>query len=409
MRVAVVSCVYPPEPVVSSRTSADVARALVERGHSVDVIAPFPSRPDPAVYERRRRVLFSIERGAPRVIRCFAFTSRSSRLLSRFLENASFGISSALVLAFVRKPDVIYLNTWPIVASTLLQCAARWRRIPVVTSVQDLYPDSLVSQRRTAKSSLLVRLVRRFDTAVARRSARLIVISERFAETYRSTRGIAAGRIEVIPNWADEDVCIDGERGRRFRARYRIAPDERLFVYAGNIGVAAGIDVILDAVRSVSADIRVLVAGSGADTDRIRSLSRPLGGRVLVHSPWPVEETDDVLSAADVFLLPTRGEQSFASVPSKLIRYFLAARPVLATALPGSDLDCAVRDARAGWVVLPDRPDLLAPAMEEVRSMPIEELAQTGRRAREYALAEYSRDACIPRVVKTVLEAANYP
>ena len=54
--------------------------------------------------------------------------------------------------------------------------------------------------------------------------------------------------------------------------------------------------------------------------------------RIRFYSPWPAAETSPALSAADILILPTQGRQSSASIPSKLIAYMLASRPVLALA-----------------------------------------------------------------------------
>src|SRR5260221_14116213 len=98
MRIVLVSCVFPPEPVVSSGTSVDVARALAARGHDVTVITPFPNRPAGRVYNDYRRTLFRRENTAEhfRILRCASTLSRRSSLLSRLAENVSFGIASSL-------------------------------------------------------------------------------------------------------------------------------------------------------------------------------------------------------------------------------------------------------------------------------------------------------------------------
>ncbi len=45
MKIYIVSCVFPPEPLVSAQTSAQIAEEMTELGHQVKVFAPFPSRP----------------------------------------------------------------------------------------------------------------------------------------------------------------------------------------------------------------------------------------------------------------------------------------------------------------------------------------------------------------------------
>ena len=51
MYALIVSAVFPPEPVVSAQTSAQIVDALVRRQHQVTVIAPFPSKPAGKLYQ----------------------------------------------------------------------------------------------------------------------------------------------------------------------------------------------------------------------------------------------------------------------------------------------------------------------------------------------------------------------
>ena len=126
------------------------------------------------------------------LIRCFSFFSPKGRILGRLIENLSFGIASSIVLLFSPKPDVIYTNTWPIIATGLVTFIARIHRIPYIVFVQDLYPESLEAQGRMQRNSVLYRIFRYIDTQIARHAAHLIVISKHFAEIYREDRRLPA-------------------------------------------------------------------------------------------------------------------------------------------------------------------------------------------------------------------------
>lgn len=99
MRVLIVSAVFPPEPVVSSQTSAQIAQALVERGHDVTVIMAFPNRPAGKLFSGYSRRLFQHKKSHAGVelVRCSSFLSPKSRMANRFLENISFGFTAGLV------------------------------------------------------------------------------------------------------------------------------------------------------------------------------------------------------------------------------------------------------------------------------------------------------------------------
>jgi glycosyltransferase involved in cell wall biosynthesis len=110
---------------------------------------------------------------------------------------------------------------------------------------------------------------------------------------------------------------------------------------------------------------------------------------------------------ADLLLLPTKAEQSLLSIPSKLISYFLSARPIVAAVLPASDTAMAVRDNGAGWVVEPESVEAMEEAILAASAMPGETLDRMGLAGRTYALQNLTREANLPRVVQVVEHAAR--
>lgn len=408
MRVLLVSCVFPPEPIISAQTSAQIAEELAGRGHAVTVVTAFPSHPGGRLYPGYRQRLLQRERQPPgvEVVRCFSVLSHESQLASRFVENLSFGLVSAGVVLFSRRPDVIYANTWPLFAAALLWLVARLRRIPLVVSVQDVYPETLDVQKRLRDGSPIMRLLKWLDGTVARGSQAVIVISERFARIYRQDRGVPAERVHLAPNWAEEAGCQAGAPSpEQVRSRHGIPVGAFVLAYGGKVGVAAGVETVIEAWRCLgeAGQGYLLIAGDGDKLADCREQARALK-QVKFQSPWPVEETVPLLAAADVLILPTRGSQSAVSVPSKLAVYLLAGRPVLALALPDSDLAEAIHRAGCGWVVPPDDPPALAAKIVEVAALPNGELQEKGRAGRDYALQNLSRHACLPRVIR-ILES----
>jgi colanic acid biosynthesis glycosyl transferase WcaI len=411
MRVLVISCVFPPEPVVSAQTSAQIAEMLANTNHTVTVVTSFPSRPAGKLFPGFSRKLVQRERteSGIEIVRCFSTLSPESRMLSRLLENLSFGLTGGWQALVGKRPQVVYANTWPIVATGLLLLVAKLRRIPVVISVQDVYPEALMTQQRIKDDGFLVRFLRWIDGVIARNSAHIIVISERFAEIYRDRRRVLSSRLSLVPNWIDSNQIDVNASGQQFRLRKGIARNDFLLVYGGNVGVAAGVETVIESIRLLANEtcIRLLVAGSGSQLAACQKSAQQIPGQpVLFHSPWAAEETSEVLRAADVLVLPTQREQSLASVPSKLLSYMLAGRPVLATAVPGSDLANLLSRSQCGWVVEPDRPDLLAAQIKEVTQLDPAERQRRGNSGREYVLRNFAKDVCLPKVIR-ILEQAG--
>ncbi len=406
MHIILVSSIYPPEPVVSGLTSAQIAEALQEKGHNVTVITAFPNRPDGHLYDGYSRRLYSRQRlpNGIHLIRCFSALSAESRMLSRLRENISFGFTSSLAALAASRPDVIYANTWPIFAANMVCSVARLRRIPIVVSVQDVYPDSLVAQGRIRTNGRLARWMRRMDRRMARQAAALVVPTPSFARTYQAERGVDRERIHHVPNWqSGQFVVPDDGAGVDCRKRLNIPASATVVLYGGNIGVAAGVENLIKSFQFLAdqPDLYLVIAGAGNQLQACRRLAQDMQHpRILFYTPWPVAETSALLSAADILALPTQGGQSLASIPSKLITYMLAKRPIVALALPESDLAIIIDQSQCGWWLPPDQPESLAKLIRATLNLPPEELNRRGQAGRGFALANLTRDVCLPQIVQ---------
>jgi glycosyltransferase involved in cell wall biosynthesis len=279
-------------------------------------------------------------------------------MMSRFVENLSFGITSGLRILFGKRPDAIYSNSWPIFATGIVAVVAKLRRVPLILRVQDVYPESLESQRRVTTRGWAFRLLRQCDLMIARSSEQLLVISPVFQRLYVNDRGVPAENVHVVPNWGNGDLA-DADRSAAlvFRRKLGIPEDAFVVVYAGNVGVASNAEMLVDALAKLKdlTQIYLVIAGDGSQLGICRDeAERQHLDRVVIHTPWKTEETGPVLQMADVLLLPTKGKQSLNSIPSKLITYLLSGHPVIAAVLPESDTAIAILGSGAGWVVNPD-------------------------------------------------------
>lgn len=408
-KIAVLSCVYPPEPVVSAQTSEQVACGLVSRGRVVTVVTSFPGRPGGKIYSGFRRALYA-QQSHPdgyTLVRCFSVPSSESATLSRLFENLIFGFTSAAFLAFAPRPDVIYSNTWPIFATGLMSLVARLRRVPYVVSIQDIYPESFAAQGRGSRSGLAFRFMHWIDRQIALRARHVIVISETFLEVYARDRGVPRERICVVPNWVEDNgQSSNAAAAATLRRRFSIPPGAFLVAYGGNIGTAAGIDTFVRAFRHTGPEVYGLIAGEGSQLIECQALAGAIAPQhISFFTPWPADQTMLLYQAADLLVLPTRGAQSMASVPSKMIRYMLSGKPILAAGLAGSDLARLIEKSQCGWLIPPDDPTALADKLAQIKTLSEVELQQRGESGRSYALAHFTSQVCLPKIIE-ILEKA---
>jgi colanic acid biosynthesis glycosyl transferase WcaI len=210
-----------------------------------------------------------------------------------------------------------------------------------------------------------------------------------------------------MPNWIDPSMLECEHTREECRKDLGVPADSFLYVYSGNIGAAAGLDRVIAeiAARATGREI-FLIAGCGSRLAACEEAARNChAGAVVFHTRYPQSETSKVLKAADVLLLPTYGEQAFTSLPSKLIWYMLAGRPILAIASPKSELDQVIRTVNCGWVV--SRTDELNSALDAASSTPRNELARLGELGRRFAQEHFTEEACLPRLHAILHKAAG--
>ena len=163
------------------------------------------------------------------------------------------------------------------------------RRIPLIVSIQDVYPESLVYQKRLGENSLLVRLFEYVDGAIARASKAVIVLSDRYARLYQESRRVPAEKVFVVPNWTEHIPQLRDDAGN-IRRKFQIPEDAFLLVYGGNIGYAAGVELLIEAFRYIQSEenVYLLIAGSGSKLSECQLLASEISGdKIRFYSPWP--------------------------------------------------------------------------------------------------------------------------
>src|SRR2546421_10374535 len=142
MRVLILSQYYSPEPVPKP---AELAQALIERGHSVAVITGFPNYPAGRLYRGFRLAPMRRERidGVP-VTRTFEFPYHGTSVLGRIINYLTFMLSAPLGSLFAPRCDAIYVWHPPLTIGISAWMIARMRRVPFVYDVQDIWPETAV-------------------------------------------------------------------------------------------------------------------------------------------------------------------------------------------------------------------------------------------------------------------------
>jgi glycosyltransferase involved in cell wall biosynthesis len=402
-RVLFVNRFYAPDESATSQMLTDLAEALTRSGFEVEVLCSRQLYGDAGADLPAAEVLRGVS------VRRLA-TTRFGRdsLVGRAVDYATFYLGAGTcMLARLRRGDVLVVKTDPPLLSLVGWLAARCRGARLVNWLQDLYPE--VASRLALSPvprpvEALLRAAR--DRSLA--TARVNVVLGTSMREYLIGRGIAAARISICENWADEGRLRPLAASRSGLRGSLGLGDRFVAAYSGNLGRAHDSSTILEAACALEGDAGIvfLMVGGGAG---MRSLEMQVRSRGLTNfrfTPYQAREAlSDSLAAGDVHLVSLRPELEGLIVPSKLYGILAAGRPVVFIGDPDGEVAELVATNEVGISVRSGDPAGLCRALRALRD---DESCRTrmGMRARAIFEERYTLAAAVARW-RDVLSAAG--
>lgn len=393
MRIGMLSHWYDPEGGAAAGPGT-IARALHQRGHSVDVVTGFPIYPTGRVADGYKIRAYQREsRDGVTVHRVPIYPSHDTRPAHRMGNYLSFAASGAAVAPAVLKHcDIIYVYSTPATAAIPALALSALRHLPIVLHVQDLWPQTVTASGfiDDAPAGLMERVLHRYCDLVYRRAQRIAVTSPGMAD-FVVERGVPRDKVSFVPNWAEEisfrPMSRDSNLGRELglNAPFTV-------MYAGNLGEMQQLDVVLDAAACLinEPDLEITLVGGGVLRNHLaQRIEREGLHNVRLIEPQPFSRMASVLSLGDVQLITLKDFPLYRStLPSKLQATLAAGRPIVG-ALSGDAADVIERSG-AGIVASPGDARALAGAIRSMRDEGPAALADMGRAGRAHYDATYS-------------------
>lgn len=278
-------------------------------------------------------------------------------------------------------PDVVVSANTPLLSQWTVQRAARASGLPFVFWLQDLLGVGIAGELRKRHRLLgpFGALAESLERKMLSRSAHVVSISDAFRNVIANA-GVGPEAVTVVHNWAP----LTADQGRNnVWARSQGLVDLQVLLYAGTLGLKHDSDLLLELAASLDDGAQLVVVSEGPVADSLQERGKSLPLRVLPFQPY--EQLDLILGSADVLVALLTPDAARFSVPSKILTYLAAGRPILA-AMPGDNLAAnIVRANKAGRVVEPGDVDGFLHHAKELLADPVlcREMGANGRRYAE--------------------------
>ncbi|MCO5273623.1 MAG: glycosyltransferase family 4 protein [Flavobacteriales bacterium] len=391
MRIIFLTQYFPPETGAPQNRLFATAKALQANGAEVTVLTAMPNYPDMRIHATYRGRLHVREvMDGLLVHRAWLFVSTGKGIVARLCNYFSFVFTALVVGLFkLKKADVLLVESPPLFLGITAMLLARLKGAKLVFNVSDLWPESAV-QLGLVTNRAMIGASTWLEERCYRNAA---LITGQTQGIVKNIRGrFPHKKVLWVPNGVDFAALAEAGEvpASDIRTRLGIRPDDLLLAYAGILGHAQGLHVVLEAAALLRdrADIHFILMGDGPEKERLLELKQKLGA-INVHfvDRMPRRELLALMRSTDAVVVPLLRNDLFkGAIPSKIFEALALRKPVL-LGVDGEARELFIEQGRAGLYFEPESaPDLARVAAQYAgdRALVLEQGAHGERYVKEH-------------------------
>ena len=361
MRFLILTQYYPPETGAPQNRLSGLARELKQMGHEVVVLTAMPNYPAMQIhadYIGKNYVCDEFE-NIP-VHRAWIYVSKNRSVISRLMNYFSFTFSSMYYASKIKGNfDYLMVESPPLFLGISAWWISKRKKAKMVFNVSDLWPES-AEKLGVITNKLFLKLATILEEWLYKKSFMVTGQTQGIVQNIKSR--FPDKKVHWLPNGVDESI-FSFKKQDNVRQQLQLAQDDFLIMYAGIIGLAQGLDVILDAAILLPAESKIvyLLLGDGPEKSRLmQRVNDENITRVKFLELVSREVVPSYVDAVDVAVIPLKKMDLFlGAIPSKIFENLALAKPLLLS-VDGEARRLFIDEGSAGLFIEPENSQMLA-------------------------------------------------
>lgn len=395
---------FPPEVGAPQNRLFELAVRLKKLGVNVSVLTAMPNYPQMKIYDgyEDKKYLYEEIEGIP-VHRASIYLPKSKSIIQRLLNYFSFVYSSAMVgKNKVGKVDVIMCESPPLFLGYSALYLKRIKKAKLIFNVSDLWPESAEKLGVVTNKGML-KLAYDLEEKLYKKS--VLVTGQ--------TQGICKNINERFPTvktfWLPNGVDVsyyDPEMVKSdWRSQNGFSEKDVLFLYAGIIGLAQGLEIILYAAEKLKTHchIKFILLGSGPEKPKLLQMKEDKQlNNVYFFDAVSKTQMPNIVQASDVSIIPLKKLELFlGAIPSKIFEN-LAMEKAVILGVDGEARELFVNQGKCALFSEPENVDALTDNVLKLANDPMlrQELGEQGRK---YVEQSFNRNTIAQKFYNTLI------
>lgn len=378
----------------------DICTEWVKRGYKVTVVTGIPNYPQGKYYDgygllkKRKETYNGIE-----IIR-IPLIPRGNSSIMLALNYLSFVVSGFFWKEFTKiKADYVFIfEVSPMTQALPGVWYAKKRKIPCYLYVTDLWPEN-VEIVAGIKNKRILNAIGAMVDYIYKRCDRIFTSSKSFIEAINQ-RGVGLEKLEFWPQYA-EDYYVPVEK--ETTSVSEIPQDDTFnIIFAGNIGVAQGLDVLPEAARLLKQNntkVRFNIVGDGRFKERMIKMVNDNDVSEMFNfiAKQPATRIPEFMAACDATLISLSKSKVFSiTLPAKTQSCLACGIPIIVSA--DGEIQEVINKACAGICSGAGDSQKLAENIQRLVSMSSDQLQSMSDNALEYYKLAFDKNKLLERM-----------
>ncbi|MBD1262688.1 glycosyltransferase family 4 protein [Maribacter polysiphoniae] len=375
----------------------DLVQEFHHKGHDILVLAP-------ALDESK--IGLRIEAGV-KVLRVKTNKLFNVGLLQKGIANLMLPYQYKNVLKKNKIPldfDLILLPTPPITLIDVGLWIKKKSQGKLYLILRDIFPQNAVDLKMMKTNGLIHSYFRKKEIKLYEKSDSIGCMSPANVEYVKKHNPyLDMNKLHLLPNWERlPNFDVNGDVGS-IKSKYGLS-DKFIVIFGGNIGRPQKLENIVELAKSCSEiqDLVFYIIGNGTEKGKIANMVKTNKmTNMIFKNSIPKRDYYQLLRAADIGLISLSEDFTIPNFPSKVLSYYGAKKPVLASLDLQTDFGKMLEETNSGlWAEAGNKQELKEKLVKLYESKELRE--QLGKNGYEYMKANLQPNKAYTTIIKAI-------
>ena len=397
-----------PESNAPAKRTLEHCKEWSRQKHNITIITGVPNFPKGKVFDGYKNKIYQSEIIYDlKIKRVWTFISSNEGFFLRIFDYISFLISSFFCGIFSKKHDIIIATSPQFFTLLSGYFISLIRRTSLVLEIRDLWPESIVTVGAMSDKSMAIKVLKKISLFLYKKSDLIICVTKSFKKDLIS-RGINHKKIKVVENGFDLTKNLKPSLSiKEVEKKFKLSRNKFYVSFIGTIGMAHGLEIVLNAALKVNDNVEFLIIGEGAKKTFLKNevKKRKIKNiKFIDNLNW--QEIVNINQLINIHLVHLKKDVEFKKViPSKIFESMALKKPII-MGVDGESREI-VNNAECAFNIEPENFNELVNIINTARA-DYTSLENMGEKGYNFLKKNFSRKILSNKMIKYLESVINY-